>query len=169
VSYAEFAASLDESTFRDYLSMVKNDEIPKTDIVPVLFAGFKYMIHAKCYELAQVRPDAVQFVQWLHNNGWLIVILTYRDLRFCLDSTKAWLAANNIPYQYIFMADDKIAFCKLWGVKYLIDDAPFNIVAGPKGGITTYFPITEYNRNLDTPAIGFHSFNELYQHFRGVA
>jgi hypothetical protein len=79
-------------------------------------------------------------MRWLRQNHWRIVICTYRDLRRAQDCTRAWLRENDIPFDHLFMAWNKIVFCKVWGIEHLVDDDAFNLAYGAQYGVNVYFP-----------------------------
>jgi hypothetical protein len=110
----------------------------------------------------------VEFVRRLKREGWRVVICTYRDLRRAGAVTRRWLDDNAIPFDHLFMAANKIVFCRAWRIPHLVDDDPFNIVHGPAHGVNVYYPILPRHAGLATgPARGFHSFNEIMPWIQG--
>lgn len=155
---------IEPEKFDEYVDIIKNEK-PFDGNKYKFMRGFKNDVHRKCYEIAEARPDAVKFMNWLKENNWRIVILTYRDLRYSLEITKEWLRKNNMPYDYIFGADNKSLFCKAWTIKHFIDDEIINLISAPAYEINMYYPINDKNRNCETKAMGFNNYSELYSEF----
>jgi hypothetical protein len=62
------------------------------------------------------------------------------------------------------MAGNKIVFCRAWGIPHLVDDDPFNIVHGPKHGVSVYYPVMDKHASLpEGGARGFKRFEEVRQ------
>lgn len=159
---------LSREEFANYLALVKGDGWAESKFLTNKFSDFRYRIHAQCYNLAQADPDGVQFMHWLKDNSWKIVICTKRNLRLTGEGTKKWLQANDIPYDYLFMVYNKIAFCKLWEVPYLIDDDILSITQGELYGIKVYYPVlAKPDSGFLRPATGFSRFEELKQWLTG--
>ncbi len=134
------ADPLGEEVYRDYLAKLRAGWTGGEELVSTEYTYFRYRIHHRCYALARARPDGVAFLQWLRRHGWRIVICTRRDLRRAQDGTRRWLQENAIPFDDLFMAGNKIVFCRLWGIAHLVDDEPFNIEHGPSRGVNVYYP-----------------------------
>jgi len=150
--------SIDEATFKEYLVDIKAEKERDEDKYNNLSAA----IHRQAYTIAKPRPGAAKFMRQLKNDGWRIVIMTYRDLRGCLEDTKEWFKKYKIPYDYFFRANDKIVMCKAWDIKTLIDDEPYNIIYGEEFGIQVYYPVMEKHKQLPpTLAKGFNNFEEV--------
>jgi hypothetical protein len=175
---AEFAREdgdpLDEEVFRDYLGKLRAGWTGGDELVSTEYTFFRYRIHHRCYELSRARPDGVAFLQWLRQNGWRIMICTRRDLRRAQDGTRRWLRENGLPFDDLFMAGNKIVFCRLWGIGHLVDDEPFNIEHGPVHGVNVYFPSTgPADAPLAGPAPagaaarGFRNFDEIIPWIQG--
>jgi len=162
----------DQDIYNKYIAKVKNDVIDEGNNE---LMNLRHSIHLQCYKLAKLKPGALDFMQWLkYQKGYTIVLLTYRDLRYCIDDTKAWLKANRLPYDYIFKADNKIVFCNIWKIPILIDDAKVNIISsGVDDYLQLYYPICTHNENFVTEwtaydedftlgnTKGFHNFEEV--------
>jgi len=150
--------------FDKYLDLVKRNVFVDSDFLTTKFSDFRYRMHKQCYCLAQANLDGVQFMHWLKDNGWKIVICTKRNLRLTGEGTKKWLQDNHIPYDYLSMALNKIVFCKLWDVRYLIDDDILNITHGERYGIKVYYPImAKHSSVVSHTAKGFTRFEEIKQ------
>lgn len=152
--------------FVQYIAAVKRNEPIATKFLTTKYSDFRSRIHGQCYLLAQARFDGVEFMQWLRKNRWKIIICTKRNLRLAGDPTKQWLANNRIPYDYLVMALNKIVFCKLWQVPYLVDDDPLNVAYGQRYGIQVFYPSAPADsRNNRTQqaycARGFSNFEEI--------
>lgn len=168
VNYDDYSyLGIDRDTFDKYVDLIKKQEGLERDYINE-FDRLSYDLHRKVYKIAEVKPDAPMFMQWLKKQGWTIVLLTYRDLRHCIDDTREWMKKHRIPYDYIFHADNKVVFCKTWKIPILIDDAPVNIFAAPKQGIKMFYPITKFNQNTENmeEAKGFNKFVEVKQWIR---
>jgi 5'(3')-deoxyribonucleotidase len=153
---------LSRQEFEHYLTLLKQDNWAESEFLTSKFSDFRHRIHAQCYHLSQAKPDGVQFMNWLKANGWKTVICTKRNLRLVGECTKKWLADNHIPYDYLVMALNKVVFCKLWNVPYLIDDDILNIIYGEQYGIQVYYPImSKHSSVISQAAKGFSKFEEL--------
>lgn len=153
--------SLPAPTFHQYLAKVRDDSPDPSDLLSTEYSLFRYKIHEQCYRLAAARADAVDFMQWLKRRHWHIVICTRRDLRRAHGVTRAWLSDNGIPFDYLFSAVNKIAFCRAWGIPYLVDDDANSIAYGPRYGISVFHPVSGQDTAADTPAKAFRSFDEI--------
>lgn len=155
---------LSKKSFDKYLFDIKHNIINESTLLTTEFSYFRYRIHEQCHQLATAQSDAVQFMQWLKEHNWKIIICTHRDLRLASSYTKNWLKSNEIPYDYLFTAINKIVFCKVWKIPYLIDDAVFNILYGEQYGVHVYYPIMEKHKYLPKNAAkGFYTFDEVKQ------
>lgn len=162
------AFSFSQEVFDGYLRRLREGEEGGEDLLATEYSFFKYRIHHQCYTLAQARPDGVAFMQGLRRDGWRIVICTYRDLRRANEATRAWLAANAIPFDHLFMAWNKIVFCRAWGIEHLVDDDPFNIANGAKYGVQVFYPSTSANPSTEAHgARPFRSFEEVRPWIQG--
>jgi len=156
------ADSLSRETFEHYLQLIRNEESEPSDLMSTGFNYCRFKIHLRCWQEARARPDGVEFMQWLRRNQWRIVICTRRDMRRAHDSTRVWLQKNDIPFDYLFMAANKIAFCRAWGIKHLVDDSFFNIIHGKEHDINVYYPILPLHHSLPSHnARGFQTFDEV--------
>jgi 5'(3')-deoxyribonucleotidase len=154
--------ALPEATFDAYLDRVRRDVPDPSDLLATDFSFFKYRIHQRCWELAEGRQDGIEFVRRRRRAGWRIVICTYRDLRRANDCTRRWLRERDVPFDHLFMAWNKIAFCRLWGIVHLVDDDPFNVVHGARHGVNVYYPRMAKHEGLDARgARGFEHFSEI--------
>ncbi|VBB06712.1 Hypothetical protein LUCI_1948 [Lucifera butyrica] len=150
--------------FNQYLAMVRQAVTDESELICNDYSYFRYQIHQQCHELAKARIDGIQFMQWLKANHWRIVICTARDLRRAVEYSKLWLSDNEIPYDYCFTAQNKIVFCKMWNIKYLIDDDNLNILHGKDYGINVFYPIMEKHAKVEKgTARGFNRFEEVKQ------
>lgn len=153
-----------EETFKSYLHRMRNGIPEDSGLLSTEYSFFQYRISEQCYRLAHARPDGIEFMKWLRKDGWRIVICTTRDLRRANECTVTWLKENDIPFDHLFMAYNKIVFCRLWGIEHLVDDAVFNIVYGERYGVNVYYPLMEKNRSLKcAQSRGFQSFREVKQ------
>ena len=151
-----------QETFAHYLARIRGHAPDDGDLLSTDYSILKYKIPQECYRLAAARPDGVEFARGLKRDGWRIVICTYRDLRRANDCTRQWLDENGIPFDHLFMASNKIVFCRTWGIEHLVDDDPFNITHGQLHGVNVYYPILPRHKDLNPGrARGFHSFSEI--------
>jgi len=166
--------ALSEEVFQDYLAKLRGGWTERSGLLSTEYSFFRSKVHQRCYELAQARADGVHFTQWLRQNGWRIVICTYRDLRRAQDCTRKWLGDNEIPFDYLFMTGNKIAFCKAWGIEHLIDDEPINSALGERFGVHVYYPAAARRPALPAnplptrcKARAFQSFEEIKAWIQG--
>lgn len=154
--------AVEPAVFDEYLERLRTKSDIVEDLLSTEFSYFRAKIHLECYRRAQARVDGVAFMQWLKRGGWRIVICTQRDLRTSYAATKAWLDENQIPFDYIFRAGNKVVFCKLWGIDILVDDNLFNILYGGQYGVRVFYPLTDQNRSSHgAGAQGFETFDQL--------
>jgi 5'(3')-deoxyribonucleotidase len=148
--------------FGEYLERLRTQPLAVEELLSTEFAYFRAKIHLECYCRAEAREDGIAFMQWLRREGRRIVICTHRALRTAYDATRAWLAENGIPFDYIFRAGNKIVFCKLWGIDILVDDNLFNILYGGQHGVRVFYPVNDQNRNVQGDgARGFETFDQV--------
>ncbi len=159
---------LPEPVFRQYIDRLRAGARDESALLSTEYSFFKYKIHQRCYELAHARPDGVEFMRWLRAAGWQIVICTHRDLRRANACTRRWLGDNGIPFDYLFMAWNKIVFCRAWGIRDLVDDDPFNIQHGERHGVNVYYPAAIAPRTMaPSGARAFQSFEEVRRWIEG--
>lgn len=150
--------------FDKYLAMVRNKEGEEDELLSTEFSYFRQKIHGQCFDLAVARPDGVEFMQWLKQDGWRIVICTSRDMRRTEQSTRMWLQENGIPFDYLFVALDKLSFCKAWEVDYLVDDHFSSIQFADRYGVKVFYPIMAGQVEPEAGfARGFGNFEEVRQ------
>jgi hypothetical protein len=153
---------LPDAVFKDYLARVRDGATDSSELLVTEYSFFRQRIHLQCYQLAGARPDGVAFMRWLKSAGWRIVICSSRDLRRAGPATRAWLGENSIPFDHLFMAANKIAFCRAWDIPHLVDDDVFTIIHGPRYGVKVYYPCMDKHRSLaGGGARGFASFEEV--------
>ncbi len=153
-----------EERFNLYLNRLRCGVREESELLSTEYSFFQYQIYHQCYQLSNARTDGVEFMQWLNKSGWKIIICTCRDLRRANDCTVKWLKENDIPFDHLFMAWNKIVFCKLWGIEHLVDDAVFNIVHGERYGVNVYYPLMKKHQGLQcSSSKGFKTFNEVKQ------
>lgn len=154
--------ALDPALFDEYLARLRSNTPVAADVLSTKFAYFRARIHLECYQRAKPRSDGIAFMQWLKREGWNIVICTHRDLRTAYPATKDWLEQNQIPFDYLFRAGNKIVFCKLWGIDILVDDNMFNVLYGGRYGVRVFYPTTaDIADPPESGARGFDTFDEL--------
>jgi hypothetical protein len=153
--------SLPAETFHQYLSKVRSDTREASDLLSTEYSLFRYKIHEQCYGRAAARADAVDFMRWLGRHRWQIVICTRRDLRRAHHCTRSWLNDNGIPFDHLFSATNKVAFCRAWDIPYLVDDDANSIAYGPRYGVRVFHPVSEVAAAAHPDARGFRSFDEI--------
>jgi 5'(3')-deoxyribonucleotidase len=160
--------AISEPVFNGYVERLRSGLREDTDLLSTEYSFFRYKIHQRCYELSTARSDGVEFMRWLRSAGWRIVICTHRDLRRANACTRKWLGDNGIPFDHLFMAWNKIVFCRAWGIAHLVDDDPFNIAHGARHGVTVYYPIIERRAPLEpNHARAFRTFDEVRRWIEG--
>jgi 5'(3')-deoxyribonucleotidase len=156
--------SISEEVLAGYMKKLRAGTTDESDLLSTEYSFFRYKVHQQCYQQAKPRADGVEFMRWLRRNDWRIIICTYRDLRRANACTRQWLADHEIPFDHLFMAWNKIVFCRLWGIGHLVDDDLFNITHGETHGVKVYFPFMEKHRaHPANGARGFGSFEEVRQ------
>jgi 5'(3')-deoxyribonucleotidase len=164
----EVTPGLSQEAFDAHLARLRAGIKEDSDLLSTEYSFFRYRIHQRCYERAAARPDGVEFMRWLRASGWRIVLCTHRDLRRANECTRRWLDENGIPFDHLFMAWNKIVFCRLWGIGHLVDDDPFNIRYGAPHGVQVYYPKLERHRGLEPGgARGFSEFGEVRSWIEG--
>lgn len=146
------AKDLSDETYRDYLAKVRGGWTEENGLLSTEYSFFRTKIHRQCYERARARSGGAAFLRRLRQTGWRIVICTQRDLRRTQDCTRKWLEDNEMPFDHLFMAGNKIVFCKLWGIGHLVDDHPFNIAHGERHGVKVYYPAEAGSPSPPDPA-----------------
>ena len=119
----------------------------------------------ECYPL----PSAVEVINKLKDEGNEIVFITARltNVKNCDTEsiTKSTLEKYNIPYDRLIMnVDNKLEFCKKYGVEVFIDDSFETCLGLSSEGIKSYLMSTRMNRNIDTGKIErVFSWDEIYE------
>ena len=159
------AYNITQETFQKYLAMVRRRESDGNELLSTEYSYFAYKIHLECYRMTQARPGAAEFMQWLRNDGWRIVILTHRDLRRSNDVTRAWLRENGMPFDYLFLALNKLEFCKAWKVRCLVDDHLLSLAPRDDSyDVEVFYPIMSKHEGFPAQrGRGFRNFDELKQ------
>ena len=153
---------MSEETFQHFLKKMRQGEGDTSELLSNDYASFCGKIISLCHEQALPRPDGIEFMQWLKTNQWRIVICTFSDLRSDGDRIRQWLNNHQIPYDYLFMAVNKLDFCKARAIDFLVDDHLLNVQYGSRYGIQVFYPIMTKHKTVETNgARGFTSFNEL--------
>lgn len=145
--------------FNKWLPLVKKRVIVRESRA---YLDFVLYIHRIVYTNAQAKQGAEEFMDWLKAAGYKIVIMTYRDLRYCLKDTKTWLEDNAIYYDYLFGTDQKITMCRKWQIPYLIDNDWKNILRSGWWGVQVFYEIADSNQKLaGKHAIGYKKMQEI--------
>jgi hypothetical protein len=158
--------ALPEATFHEYLAGIRDGAPEPSDLLSTAYLALRFKIHEECYRIAIARADGVEFMKWLRDDDWRIVICTRRDLRRVGDSTKEWLAAHRIPFDYMFSALNKIAFCRAWHISLLVDDEANSIEFGPRYGVRVFYPASAHGPAAPAGARGFGVFDEVKRWIR---
>jgi len=153
---------ISEEKFHNYLKKMRNGDRDSSELLSNEYSSFCGKIISLCHEQAQARPDGVAFMQWLRAHQWRIVICTFSDLRSDSDRIRTWLKDHQIPYDYLFMAMNKLDFCNAWKIDILVDDHVLNVQYGSRYGIQVFYPIMSKHKTVElNGARGFTTFNEL--------
>lgn len=153
-----------EEVFHDYIEKIRIGAPDTSELLSTEYSSFRSKIVSQCHELAVARTDGVEFMQWLRDDKWRIVICTHSDLRRDSERIKKWLRDNCIPFDYLFMAWNKLEYCKAWEIEFLVDDQPVNIVCGEHYGVKVFYPIMSKHLSLEAnSATGFQTFDEVRQ------
>jgi hypothetical protein len=154
--------ALTPEVFQTYLDQLRSAPDEKGDLLSTEFTYFRYKIHHECYTLATARADGVEFMKWLRRDKWRIVICTSRDLRRANEATRKWLHENEIPFDYLFLALNKLEFCKAWGIELLLDDHIFSVMYADHYRQNVYYPVLPKHEKLESGyAKGFTAFEEV--------
>lgn len=155
--------ALSRETYDGFLTKIRADHREDNPLLSTPYSFLRYRIHERCYGLARAREDGVAFMRWLKQEGWTIVICTRRDLRRAEATTRAWLSANDIPFDHLFMVLNKIVFCKAWRIGHLIDDDVFNVTYSGDYGLNLYYPFMakHASQRPSEHVRGFHRFDEV--------
>lgn len=99
-----------------------------------------------------VMRGAQEFLQWVHAQGWAIVVLTSRPIdRYptIYEDTVAWFAANQLPVDYIWWGSNKATKLVdastderrdiLSRIRFVVDDDPEFVRQYEKLGLKTYW------------------------------
>jgi hypothetical protein len=149
--------------FGRYVEMVKRQTGDDELLLDREFSFVRQRVHGECYERAVARADAVEFMRWLREERWRIVICTQRDLRRVEDVTRRWLEENGIPFDYLFIAVDKLGFCKDWGIEHLVDDHLYSVRFAESYGVSVFYPVMAKHEKEEggRGARGFRNFEEV--------
>jgi hypothetical protein len=150
-----------EARFHEYLVGIRDGAPEPSDLLSSEYLSLRFKIHEQCYRHAVARGDGIEFMQWLKSDDWRIVVCTRRDLRRVGDCTKEWLLAHRIPFDYLFSATNKIAFCRAWDIALLVDDEANSIEFGPKYGVRVFYPTLRQGIAPPSDARGFDAFDEV--------
>jgi len=155
--------TLSRETHDAFIAKIRADHREDNPLLSTPYSFLRYRIHEQCYRLARAREDGVAFMRWLKQEGWTIVICTRRDLRRAETTTKQWLSANGIPFDYLFMVLNKIVFCKAWRIGHLVDDDIFNVTHSGDYGLHLYFPVMSKHAEQKSSehVRGFRHFDEV--------
>jgi hypothetical protein len=164
--------ALSEEVFQDYLAKLRAGSPGEGDLLSTEYTFFRAKIHQECYRRAEARPDGVAFLRWLRKHDWRIVLCTQRDLRRAQDCTRDWLGDHGIPFDHLFMAGNKIVFCRLWGIAHLVDNDAFNIAHGEPHGVRVYYPAAANSPMPTAPsaphaARAFQTFDQIIPWIQG--
>lgn len=136
------AFGLSEEAFARHLGAIRRDEAEPGELLSTEYSYLRYNVHEACYRAARPLDGAAAFLRRLAERRWRIVLCTRRDLRRASGITRAWLGEHGIPFDHLFMAMNKVAFCRAWGIAHLVDHDPFNRAHGGAHGVEVYFPAT---------------------------
>jgi len=102
-----------------------------------LIDNIDFILNQPCYE------EARNFLQWLKENEWTIIIITSRP-EYLRSVSMEWLKRQDFPYDFICMTDKKEKFAGI--CDYLIEDNPYIIKKWCKKGGKAFLIDRPYNR-----------------------
>ena len=116
---------------------------------------FEYfdMYYKNVLEECTILPEVSKILQELKKEKCEIYFVTARvsGIKNCdtEELTKKTLIENNIPYNKLIIdADDKVKYCKEYGIEYFIDDSYITLKNMNESNIKTYLMTTKLNQNL---------------------
>jgi len=119
-------------------------------------------------ELAHDNPPLIEgakeFLDYLVSKKYYPIILSARDDRR-KKQTKKWLASNQIQYSKLVLNPNKHIYCIEHNIKTIIDDSPMYANLAMQNNIRAFMPLRKAEAKAPKGAIGFISFDELYQYF----
>lgn len=156
-----------EEEFTQKLAMIKQQ---KTELhYDRTFNAMWNQAHKLAHLQAKVKQGAAEFLWYLKENNYRVIIMTRRDLRYALEYTKNFLENNKLPYDDMLQSNVKAVTCSLWNIPVLIDDEIEPIMLSNKlsNSVQVYYPIMDKHQGLaedpQITAIGYHCFKELQQ------
>jgi len=156
-----------EESFMQKLNMIKQQ---KAELhYDKTFHAMWNHAHKLAHMQAKVKQGASEFLWYLKQNNYRVIIMTRRDLRYALEYTKRFLKKNNLPYDDMLQSNIKAVTCSLWNIPILIDDEIEPIMLSNKlsNPVQVYYPIMDKHKELaENPqitAIGYNCFKELKQ------
>lgn len=103
-----------------------------------------------------VYPDAKDFLETLHDSGYVIALVTsrpYKEYNRIFADTMTWLKDNGLPYDVVLWAEDKgTALADEFGVEnieFFIDDVADYANSVADRGIRTYLMNKTYNSGAE--------------------
>lgn len=113
----------------------------------------------KVFTETAAKPDGIALLDWLKENGWIVVLCANRDIRLCYDITVNWLKKYNVAYDYIFTATSPAGLCMDMDIGLMI----YNLPEGNKNNINVVsFPFSPADGQKQPLIIGeFKSFEEV--------
>lgn len=131
--------------------------------------GFFNMYYKDVLKECYPYPNAVEKINKLKDEGNEIIFITARltNIENCNTEaiTKETLEKYNIPYDKLIMnVDNKLEFCKKYGVEIFIDDSFETCLSLSREGIKPYLMTTKMNENVENGEIErVFSWDEIYE------
>ena len=73
-------------------------------------------------------------------------------------------STNAIPFHDLFIAVDKLAFCKDWEIDYLVDDHLYSVKFADDYGVNVFYPVMPKHTGCGSGlAKGFTAFDQVRQ------
>ena len=123
--------------------------------------------YKKFVESVNPKPDAIETINKLHDEGHKIVLITSRDNFADVNAkveTEKWLKKQGLKYdELITDVSSKYQTCLKYNVELFIDDSYSNCMEMTSNGIKTLMVDAKYNYNLNDEKIRrVYSWPEIY-------
>lgn len=130
------------------------DALEKAGVNPEgIFADF---ISDNGFLLLDPVKGAANFMKSLRDRGYFVHILTARpgDNLRCFYNTFEWLSKNNIYFDRVDFASEKLRWCmqsEYWAsgsIEFAVDDSPKHAAEYAKHGVEVFLPRKPYNKEV---------------------
>lgn len=106
-----------------------------------------------------VRRDGADFIGWLKEQGFKVLLCVNRDIRLCYDITVKWLAQNGVQFDYLFTATAPAGLCMDMDIPLLA----YNLPKGETDHIQLVTFTEENNRKQPEILGDFQDFEDVKQ------